>query len=115
MFCEFSSLFDLCNTLSNSSIILGDLCVHFDIPTNPIVLKIDSLLNGYSFYQAVTVPTHKLGHTLHMLCVMFRPTDYIQLVLASCFFLIITVLSVTFLLSNLLTMLNMNCLEIYVA
>ena len=50
--------------------ILGDLNVHFDIPTNPLVLKINSLLNRYSFYQAVTVPTHKFGHTLD---IMFRP------------------------------------------
>ena len=47
--------------------------MHFDIPTNPLVLKINSLLNRYSFYQVVTVPTHKLGHTLDI--VMFRPTD----------------------------------------
>ena len=68
-------LLDLCITLSSSSIILGDLNVHFDIPTNPLVLKINSLLNRYSIYQFVIVPTHKLGHTLDI--VMFRPTDNI--------------------------------------
>ena len=36
-------------------------------------MKISNLLNRYSFYQAVTVPTHKLGHTLDI--VMFRPID----------------------------------------
>ena len=61
-------MLDQCNTLSSKSIILGDLNVHFDIPTNPLVL-----LNRYSFYQAVTVPTHKFGHTLYI--VMFRPND----------------------------------------
>ena len=61
---EFSVLLDLCNTLSSSSMIIGDLIVHFDITTNPIVLKINSLLNRYNFYQAVTVPTHKSGRTL---------------------------------------------------
>ena len=66
-------LFDQCNTLSSKSIILGDLDVHFDIPTNPLVLKINSLLNRYSFYQAVTVPTYKFRHTLDI--VMFRPND----------------------------------------
>ena len=70
---EFSFLSDLCNTLSSSSIILGDLNVHVDIPTNHPVLKISSLLNRYSFYQAITVATHKLGHTLDI--AMFRPTD----------------------------------------
>ena len=50
---------------------LGDLNVHFYIPTNPLMLKIISLLNRYSFYQAVTVPTHKLGHILD---IMFRCT-----------------------------------------
>ena len=64
---------DLCITLSNKGIILGDLNVYFYIPTNPLVLKISSLLNRYSFCQAVTVPTHMFGHTLDI--VMFRPTD----------------------------------------
>ena len=66
------SWLDLCDTLSSSSIILGDVSVHFCIPSNPLVLKIISLLNRYSFYQAVTVPTHKLGHALDI--VMFRPS-----------------------------------------
>ena len=70
---EFSFLFDLCNTFSSSSIILRDLNAHFNIPTNPLVLKTNSLLIRYSFYQAVTVPTYKHGHTLDI--VMFRPTD----------------------------------------
>ena len=47
--------------------------LHFDISTNPLVLKINSLINGYCFYQAVTLPTHMFGHTLDI--VMFRPTD----------------------------------------
>ena len=63
-------LLDQSNTLSSKSIILGDLNVHFDIPTNPLLLKTNSLLNRYSFYQAVTTPTHKLGHTLDI--AMFR-------------------------------------------
>ena len=57
-FSEFSFLLNLCNTLSSSSMILGYINVHFDIPTNPLVLNINSLLYWYSFYQAVTVPTH---------------------------------------------------------
>ena len=64
--------------------ILGDLNVHFDIPTNPLVLKINSLLNRYCFYQAVTVPTHEFGHTQDI--VMFRPTLmtlYVPLLLLS--------------------------------
>ena len=48
-FSEFSFFLDQCNTLSSKSIILGDIDVHLDIPTNPLVLKINSLLNGYSF------------------------------------------------------------------
>ena len=52
--------------------ILGDLNLQFDIPTNPLVLIIISLLNRYRFYHTVTVPTHRLGHTLDI--VMFRPT-----------------------------------------
>ena len=70
-FSEFSFLLDQCSILSSKSIILGDLNVHFDIPTDPLVLKINSLLNRYCFYQAVTVPTHKFGHTLYI--VMLRP------------------------------------------
>ena len=72
-FSEFLFLFHLCNTLSSSGIILGVLNLHFNIPTNPLVLKMDSLLNRYSFFQAVTVPTHRFGHTLDI--VMFRPND----------------------------------------
>ena len=74
-FSEFSFLLDLCNTLSSSSVILGGLSVHFDIPTNPIVLKINSLLNRFSFYQGVSIPAHTLGQTLDI--VIFRPTDEI--------------------------------------
>ena len=62
----------LCNKLSSSSIIQGDINVHFDIPTNPLVLKINCLLNRYTFYQADTVPTHKFGHSLY---IMLRPND----------------------------------------
>ena len=65
-------MLDQSNTLCSKSIILGELNVRFDIPTNPLVLKINSLLNRYSFYQAVTVPTHKFGHTLD---IMVRPND----------------------------------------
>ena len=70
-FSEFSFLVDRCNTLSISSIILGDLNVHFYIPTSPLVLKNNSQLNRYSLYPAVTVSTHKFGHTLDI--VISRP------------------------------------------
>ena len=62
--CYFSFLLDLCSALSSSSIILGNVDAHFDILTKPLVLKISSLLNRYSFYQTVTVPSHMCGHTL---------------------------------------------------
>ena len=133
-FSDFSLLLDQCNTLSSKSIILGDLNVHFDIPTNPLVLKINSLLNRYSFYQAVTVPTHKFGHTLDI--VMLRPTDDIvcsttvtQLLSSDhycvvCDHDIVCSTTVTQLLSSVhycvvcdhaATMLNSNSQEIYVA
>ena len=66
-------MIQLYNILSSKSIISGDANVNFDIHTNTLVLKINSLLNRYSFYQAVTVPTHKYGHTLDI--VMLRPND----------------------------------------
>ena len=72
-FSEFSFLLDQRNTLSSKSIILQHLNVHFDIPTNPLVLKINSLLNRYSFYQAVTAPIHTFCHTLDI--AMLRPND----------------------------------------
>ena len=50
--------------MSRSSAIFGDENVHLDIPSNHLVLKSYSLLNRQSFYQAVTVPTHRLGHAL---------------------------------------------------
>ena len=114
-FSEFSFLLDQCNTLSSKSIILEHLNVHFDIPTNRLVLKINSLLNRYSFYEAVTAPTTKFGHTLDIACLDVMMTLYVPLLLPSDFHLIITVLSVTFLQSNLLTMLNSNSQDIYVA
>ena len=72
---KFSFLLDVlrCNSLSSNIIINGDLNVHFDIPTDPLVPKTNSLLDRDSFYQAVTVPTHKLGHILDI--AIFRPTD----------------------------------------
>ena len=45
MLTAFSFMLDLCNTPSSSSIILGGLNVHFDIPTNPLVLRINRLPN----------------------------------------------------------------------
>ena len=66
-------MLDLCNTLPSSSIILGDLSAHFDIPTNTLVININSQLNRYIFHQAVTVPTHAFGHTLDI--VMLRAND----------------------------------------
>ena len=72
-FSEFSFLLNQCNTLSSKSIILLDLNLLFDIPTNPLVLKINSLLNRYSFYKTVTVPTHKFGHALDI--VLFKAND----------------------------------------
>ena len=38
-----------------------------------LVLNVNSLINRLSFYQAVTVPAHKLGYTPDI--IMFRPTD----------------------------------------
>ena len=35
-------------------------------------MNINGLLNRYSYYQAVTVTIHRLGHALH---IMFRLTD----------------------------------------
>ena len=47
--------------------------MHFYITTNSLVLKISSLLNRYSLYQAVTLLTHKLGHNPYI--AMSRTTD----------------------------------------
>ena len=85
--------------------ILGDKNAHFDIPTNPLVLIISSLLNRYSFQPAVTVPTHAFGYTLDIAMLDLLMTLYIPLLLPSYFRLIFTVLSVAFLQSNLLSML----------
>ena len=65
-------MLNICNTFSSSTIILGDLNVHFDIPTSPLVLKIKSA-KWAQFYQPVTIPTHKLVHALDI--VMLTPTD----------------------------------------
>ena len=47
-FREIQFLFDLCNTLSSSSITFEGLIEYFDVPTNLLVLKINSLLNRHS-------------------------------------------------------------------
>ena len=62
-----------CNTLSSSSITLGNINAHLDMPTNSLVLTIYSLLDICGFCQTITVPTHKLGHTLDV--AIIRPTD----------------------------------------
>ena len=53
---KYSFLLDPCNTLSSSSIILGDINVYFDIPTNPLVRKINSQLNRYNSAMAGPKP-----------------------------------------------------------
>ena len=74
-FSEFSFLPDLCSILASSSIFSGELNVHLDMPTNPLVQKIISLVNRHSFFHAVTVPTHKFGHTLYI--AMLRTDDIV--------------------------------------
>ena len=70
-FSKFLYLLDLCNTLSSSSIIAGELNVHFDILTSPLILKINSLQNRYSFHPIVTIPTNKLCHTLNIVMLYY--------------------------------------------
>ena len=65
-FDDFNNLLESISTFSTSLIILGDLNVHVDDPSNVHGRKLLNVLSSYNFTQHVNVPTHLLGHTLDL-------------------------------------------------
>ncbi|XP_070192425.1 uncharacterized protein [Littorina saxatilis] len=62
---ELPDLFDFCNLLRGKSIIVGDLNVHYDVPTHPLTSKVLDILNRFSFVQGVQEPTYyRSGHNI---------------------------------------------------
>ena len=74
---QLPALFEYCNTLGGSVMILGDFNFHYDRPDDPYVSKILDLLHVYNLEQSVHVPTHKHGHILDW--IVYRPDDNILL------------------------------------
>ena len=74
-FDEFPEFMDLCNSLSGSAVIVGDVNFHFDNQSNPNTAKLIDILDNYSFSQSVNEPTQDSGHILDW--IMFRPLDRI--------------------------------------
>ena len=59
-------------------IVLGDLNVHFDKPSDPNCSALNVVLDNLSLCQLVKVPTHSHGHTLDWL-ITNRATDVLDL------------------------------------
>ena len=92
---ECTDLLDLCNNLSGSCIILGDMNVHFDSPNNPCTAKLLNSLDMFIFSQAVNEPTHERSHTLDWLCSDQKIMCYVLPLLLSQSLLITSVLFVS--------------------
>lgn len=60
-FSEF--LFDIV-TRSENLLIVGDFNIHLCCPSKPLVKEFVHLIDSFNLMQSVSVPTHKLGHTL---------------------------------------------------
>lgn len=61
---QLPDLLDLCNTLPGSSIVLGDVNVHYDCPQQPLTAKTLDILATFDFKQCVSEATHVKGHTI---------------------------------------------------
>lgn len=64
---DFDDFLFYLNTFSSKVILLGDFNVHVDIPHKPDVKHFLSSIESAGFYQHVSGPTHKHGHTLDLL------------------------------------------------
>ena len=62
-------------------IVVGDLNVHFDNPSDPCTAALNAVLANLSLEQLVNVPSHRRGHTLDWL-IMNRSTDVLDLTVA---------------------------------
>ena len=76
-FDEFADFLDYINTLKGSSLILGDMNIHFDNQSHPVTMQALEMLDIFSFDQFVKDTTHQKGHILDW--VLARPADNIVL------------------------------------
>ena len=63
-FSEFSELLHLFVNLKSDFSVVGDFNFHFDVPSDPHVRRLMTLLSDHNLAQLVNVSTHKHGHTL---------------------------------------------------
>ena len=59
-------------------LVVGDLNVHFNNPSDPCTAALNAVLGNLSLEQLVNVPTHRRGHTLDWL-ITNRVTDVLDL------------------------------------
>jgi len=67
-FDEFADLLDRVTSYS-SVVIMGDVNLHLDMPTDPTTVNFTTLLSANNFVQLVQTPTHTAGHLLDVVVV----------------------------------------------
>ena len=72
-FQEFPDLFEHCNTTKGRPLVVGDVNIYVDVPTNPLAVRLSALLDDFDLDKAVTFPTNQRGHTLYL--VLHRRDD----------------------------------------
>ncbi|RXM31087.1 hypothetical protein EOD39_7286 [Acipenser ruthenus] len=63
---EFSEFLSLICTSTDKILLLGDLNIHVDLPSSPLVTDFNTLLDCLGLSQSVNVPNHTRGHTLDL-------------------------------------------------
>ena len=71
---ELPDLLDYCNQLRGKSVIVGDLNVHYDVPTDHLTSKVLDILTRFSLVQGIERPTYyRSGHIIDW--VVYRDDD----------------------------------------
>jgi len=67
----FDELADLLDRVTSYSsvVIMGDVNLHLDVPTDPTTVNFESLLSANNLVQLVQTPTHAAGHLLDVVVV----------------------------------------------
>lgn len=67
----FDELADLLDHVTSYSliVIMGDLNLHLDVPTDPTTVNFASMLSANNLVQLVQTPTHTAGHLLDVVVV----------------------------------------------
>ncbi len=64
-FDELAELLDHIASYS-SIVIMGDVNIHLDVPSDPATVRFSSLLSAINMKQVVQTPTHTAGHLLYV-------------------------------------------------